>query len=166
MTNKQVYVGFDCSSKAIHGVLLDTDGKLLHQQKWASSKDTYHERFLEITANFWADNSRIKTILTESKRILAAVEAAIYIQNPHTTLAIASVVGCVDFICNQSGFEVVLIDNRKWKKELLGKGNATKPDILKFAKDKWGDVFEEQDFADAACIALWRKQKEDLDEKS
>ena len=169
MTNKQVYevyIGFDCSSKAIHGVLLDTDGKLLHQQKWASSKDTYHERFLEITANFWADNSRIKTILTESKRILAAVEAAIYIQNPHTTLAIASVVGCVDFICNQNGFEVVLIDNRKWKKELLGKGNATKPDILKFAKDKWGDVFEEQDFADAACIALWRKQKEDLDEKS
>ena len=28
-------------------------------------------------------------------------------------------------------------------------------DIMKFAVEKWGDVFEEQDFADAACIALW-----------
>ena len=42
MTNKQIYVGFDCSSKAIHGVLLDADEKLIHQQKWASSKKTYH----------------------------------------------------------------------------------------------------------------------------
>ena len=166
MTSKTVYVGFDCSSKAIHGVLLDADENLMHQQKWASTKDTYHERFLEITANFWADNSRIKTLLNESRQVLAAVEAAIYIQNPHTTLAIASVVGCVDFICNQNGFNVVLVDNRKWKKQVLGKGNVKKPDILKFAQDKWGDVFEEQDFADAACIALWRKKEEEQDEKS
>lgn len=166
MTCKKGYVGFDCSSKAIHGVWLDSDEKLIHQQKWASSKDTYHERFIEITTNFWADNSRIETVLNESNRVLAAIEAAIYIQNPHTTLAIASVVGCVDFICNLNGFNIVLIDNRKWKKQVLGKGNAKKPEILKFAQDKWGDVFEEQDFADAACIALWRKIKEELDEKS
>ena len=166
MKTKRAYVGFDCSSKAIHGVILDEEGNLVHQQKWASSKDNYHDRFIEITTNFWADNSRIKTILNEKKQAFAAIEAAIYIQNPHTTLAIASVVGCVDFICSLGGFNAQLVDNRKWKKDLLGKGNAKKSDILTFAKNKWGDVFEEQDFADAACIALWCKQKEEQNEKS
>ena len=160
----KVYIGFDCSSKAIHGVLLGEDGNLLDQESWASKEKTYHARFLEIVTNFYRSTSRIKTILTESKQAFAAVEAAIFIQNPHTTLAIASVVGCVDFICHLSGLQPVLVDNRKWKKEILGKGNAKKPDIMKFAQEKWGDVFVEQDFADAACIALWCKEKGEKDE--
>jgi len=160
----KVYIGFDCSSKAIHGVLLGEDGDLLDQESWASKESTYHARFLEIVTNFYRSTSRIKTILTESKQAFAAIEAAIFIQNPHTTLAIASVVGCVDFICHLSGLQPVLVDNRKWKKEILGKGNVKKPDIMKFAQEKWGDVFVEQDFADAACIALWCKEKGETDE--
>ena len=160
----KVYIGFDCSSKAIHGVLLGENGDLLDQESWASKEKTYHARFLEIVTNFYRSTSRIKTILTESKQAFAAVEAAIFIQNPHTTLAIASVVGCVDFICHLSVLQPVLVDNRKWKKEILGKGNVKKPDIMKFAQEKWGDVFVEQDFADAACIALWCKEKGEKDE--
>jgi len=160
----KVYIGFDCSSKAIHGVLLGEDGDLLDQESWASKESTYHARFLEIVTNFYRSTSRIKTILTESKQAFAAIEAAIFIQNPHTTLAIASVVGCVDFICHLSGLQPILVDNRKWKKEILGKGNVKKPDIMKFAQEKWGDVFVEQDFADAACIALWCKEKGEKDE--
>ena len=160
----KVYIGFDCSSKAIHGVLLGEDGDLLDQESWASKEKTYHARFLEIVTNFYRSTSRIKTILTESKQAFAAVEAAIFIQHPHTTLAIASVVGCVDFICHLSGLQPILVDNRKWKKEILGKGNVKKPDIMKFAQEKWGDVFVEQDFADAACIALWCKEKGEKDE--
>ena len=45
-----------------------------------------------------------------------------------------------------------------WKKIIVGKGNAKKSDIMAFAVSKWGDVFPEQDYADAACIALWRKR--------
>ena len=41
-------------------------------------------------------------------------------------------------------------------KVVIGNGNANKADILSHAQDVWGDVFEEQDFADAACIAAWR----------
>lgn len=160
-----IYFGFDCSTKAIHAVLLGEDAQILHQQKWASTKATYMERFLEITANFWTENSRIKLILNKSNQALAAIEAAIYIQNPHTTLAIASVVGCTTFICDRIGLNPILVDNRKWKKELLGKGNASKADILKFAQEKWGDVFEEQDYADAACIALWRRKENFKDEE-
>jgi len=30
---------------------------------------------------------------------------------------------------------------------------------MKFAIDKWGDEFSEQDYADAVCIALWNKRR-------
>ena len=52
-----------------------------------------------------------------------------------------------------------IIDNRSWKKEIVGKGNAKKEDIKKYAIDKWGEKFPEQDYADAACIALWNKRR-------
>ena len=37
-------------------------------------------------------------------------------------------------------------------------GKDKKSDIMKFAVDLWGDRFPEQDYADAACIALWGKK--------
>ena len=46
-----------------------------------------------------------------------------------------------------------------WKKVIVGSGNASKKDIMAFASDKWGDIFPEQDYADAACIALWAKRR-------
>tara|TARA_Y100000310_G_C20308095_1_gene634925 strand:- start:512 stop:685 length:174 start_codon:yes stop_codon:yes gene_type:complete len=51
------------------------------------------------------------------------------------------------------------VDNRHWKKIVLGKGNLNKKAIKDFAVVKWGDVFPEQDYADAACIALWNKRR-------
>ena len=53
----------------------------------------------------------------------------------------------------------VAISNTKWKKDIIGKGNASKLEIKAFAEKYWGETFEEQDFADAACIALWIKRK-------
>jgi Holliday junction resolvasome RuvABC endonuclease subunit len=50
------------------------------------------------------------------------------------------------------------VDNRAWKKVIIGKGNASKSEIMDFAISQWGGVFSEQDYADAACIALWRKR--------
>ena len=43
-----------------------------------------------------------------------------------------------------------------------------KIEIKAFAEKHWGETFEEQDFADAACIALWIKRKfesEKIDEQ-
>ena len=91
----------------------------------------------------------------------AAVEAAIYIQNPRTTLAIAYVVGGVRVVLQERSIPHILVDNRVWKKEIVGKGNVKKADIKAFAVAKWGEVFKEQDFADAACIALWNKRRKD-----
>ena len=78
-----------------------------------------------------------------------------------TTIAIAHVVGAAWLALENIGIPAILIDNRRWKKVILGKGNASKTDIKDFAVDKWGDRFPEQDYADAACIALWNKRRLD-----
>jgi len=148
-------LGLDCSSKAVHGIAIDAEEKIVLGCKSEGKGSDFDTRFSEIFANFSEDLSKIGIVSG------AAVEAAIYIQNPLTTLAIAYVVGGVRVVLQQRSIPHILVNNRAWKKEILGKGNVTKPDIKAFATEKWGDIFKEQDFADAACIALWYKRRKD-----
>ena len=143
------YLGLDCSTLAVHGVLLSQDERIVEKFKLGSPKKNFDERFPEIL---------LSTINITDK---ASIEAAIFIQNPKTTIAIAHVVGAVWFSLIQKGIEAVRVDNKQWKKAIVSKGNASKADIKKYAIDKWGDIFPEQDYADAACIALWNKRRLD-----
>ena len=148
-----MYLGLDCSSKAVHGIVLDEDENIVSQLKSYGTGSNFDLRFSEIFANFSEDLSRINIISG------AAVEAAIYIQNPRTTLAIAYVVGGGRVVLQEHSIPHILVDNRSWKKDIVGRGNVKKEDIKVFAIEKWGEVFKEQDFADAACIALWYKRR-------
>ena len=143
--------GFECSSKAIHLSLIDEDENVTGLEKFESGDKDYETRFYEILDKFEA-YSGIIDIST------AAIESAIYIQNAKATIAIASVVAGVKLQLHRSGTPFASVDNRAWKKVIIGKGNASKSDIMAFAITKWGDQFPEQDYADAACIALWRKR--------
>tara|TARA_R110002110_G_scaffold329864_4_gene541240 strand:+ start:225 stop:728 length:504 start_codon:yes stop_codon:yes gene_type:complete len=149
------YMGIDCSSRAVHAVVLDFDERIIAKGKWFSTSSEFINRFPEMLTDFDDNLSKIKVTLN------AAVESAIFIQNPKSTIEIASVVGAVNFICTRLAIECTLVDNRHWKKIVLGKGNLNKKDIKAFAVAKWGDVFPEQDYADAACIALWNKRRSD-----
>jgi len=164
MSTDIAYVGFDCSSKAIHCVVLDGDSNIVVQKKWGSTEKTFDDRFPEFARNFYRDFSKI--ILTPTENMFVAIEQSIFIQNPKTTMEIANVIGCVRTACYLRGFDVVVVDNRRWKKVVLGNGNAKKPDIMKYAIDKWGEVFTEQDFADAACIASWRLEEKKNEEST
>tara|TARA_R110000824_G_scaffold74443_5_gene189246 strand:- start:12380 stop:12838 length:459 start_codon:yes stop_codon:yes gene_type:complete len=148
-----MYLGLDCSTFAIHGAVVDDQEQLIALHKWGSKQKNFEARFPEILVGFSDELSRI-TLVT-----IAAIEAAIFIQNPKTTIAIAHVVGAAWGFLLNAGISATLIDNRQWKKVVLGKGNASKEDIKRFAEDKWGDWFPEQDYADAACIALWNKRR-------
>ena len=148
-----MFFGVDCSSLAIHGVIIDGNENLVSLHKWGSKEKEFVYRFPEMLVGFYREFSRIKEVH------FAAIETAIFIQNPKTTIAIANVIGAVWAFLLSKRIEVTIIDNKHWKKIILGKGNASKEDIRNFAKDKWGDVFPEQDYADAACIALWSKRR-------
>lgn len=154
------YLGVDCSSKAIHAVWIDENENIILQQKWGSKHKDFLSRFHEFGETFWDEISTINYTLNSYGGLIARVEAPIFIQNPKATISIASVTGLVWFLCKHYGIKCSYVDNTKWKKDIVGKGNASKKEIKEYAIEKWGEVFPEQDFADAACIALWAKQEE------
>ena len=150
---RSIFMGIDCSSRAVHAVLVDEDEHVVGQGKWRSSEPDFNVRFLEMMQKFNEDLSKIALIQE------ASVESAIFIQNPKSTMEIATVVGGVRLVCFQNGLQCIPVDNRHWKKHVLGKGNLNKKAIKAFTIEKWGDIFKEQDWSDAACIALWIKRR-------
>ena len=151
------YLGLDCSSKAVHGVIVTEDEAIIHKLKFDSTpKDSFDNRLFQIFDKF---SVYLNQELEYNNIQCAAIEAAIYIQNARTTMEISGVVSVAKYLLHTKNILCYPVDNRSWKKQILGKGNVKKPDIKKFAIDKWGDIFPEQDYADAACIALWAKRQ-------
>ena len=152
--DKRYFMGLDCSTKAIHGVVIDDGGLFVHKYKWVTDDSEFHTRFLSNSHNFLGDLGKIKLTYPGLR---AAVEAPLFIQNPRTTIQLSAVIYTVDFICSHHGLEPELIENTKWKKYVLEKGNVSKKQIAEFAQIFWKQNFKEQDWADAACVALWKR---------
>ena len=147
------FLGLDTSSRAIHGAVVDENEKLVNLYKWGSDKKNAGERFPEIVVEFSNEMSKINIIDN------AAVEAAIFVQNRKSLISLASIIGATWAVLVLNDIETSLIHHAEWKKEILGKGSLKKDAIMDFAIEKWGDKFPEQDYADAACIALWNKRR-------
>ena len=82
------YVGFDCSSKAIHCVVLDSEYNLITKKKWASKEKTFEKRFPVFAKSFWDTFSKI--YIRNTEKVYVAIEQAIFISNPKTTIEIAT----------------------------------------------------------------------------
>ena len=147
------YLGLDTSSKAIHIVVLDESENLITIYKAdCNTKKSFKDRFPELMDNF-------ARILVEDINIdtvdYAVIEEPIFAQNRNVVRTLSEVVGAVWGTLCLSDIPTTLVDNGTWKKQILGSGKATKDDILEYAIEKWGDKFPEQDYADAACVALY-----------
>ena len=150
--DKQYFLGLDCSTKAVHGIVLDEVGLLQQKFKWSSKDPEFNVRFVSNSQSFLAELSKIKLTYPNLK---VAVEAPIFIQNPKTTIQLSAVIYTIFFVCCMKGLAPMFIENTRWKKYVLEKGNVSKKQIADFAQIFWKADFEEQDWADAACIALW-----------
>ena len=146
------YLGLDCSSKGVHGAIINDKGELQETPKWVSKLPNFDDRFLEFLPNFYEE---IGIIIDRYNLLCIAIEAPIFIQNPKTTMQIASVVYATKLLCFLRGLDSVLVQNKVWKKYTIGKGIVSKSDILQYANIFWKCQFKEQDWADASCIALW-----------
>ena len=147
------YLGLDTSSKAIHIVILDESENLIEIYKAdCNTKKSFKDRFPELMDNF-------ARILVEDINIdtvdYAVIEEPIFAQNRNVVRTLSEVVGAVWGTLCLSDIPTTLVDNGTWKKQILGSGKATKDDILEYAIETWGDKFPEQDYADAACVALY-----------
>jgi len=146
------YMGLDCSSKGVHGVILNDAEELQDTYKWVSPIKDFDSRFIDFLTKFYEE---LGIIIERYNPLWVAGEAPIFIQNPRTTMQIAAVVYATKFICALHKLGCNLVQNKTWKKYTVGRGNAAKSDILEYANIFWHTQFAEQDWADAACVALW-----------
>ena len=143
----------------IHMVQIDAaTGEIVHQQSWKSNLKSMDDRMNVVVEGLevWLKENKVT-----GENCFAAVEDPIYIQNAKATIGIASVIAGVKHSMYAAGVDCMGIGNRSWKKVVIGKGNATKDEIMEFAEARWGKVFPEQDYADAACVSLWGKMAKD-----
>ena len=155
--NRMKILGCDCSSKLIGYVLLD-DGKVLDNGVLLGGESKDMNTRAE---KLWTDFDWLLQELIDSDWTPNAVyiEQAIYVQNIKATLGIDAVINAVRFCCFKRNIPYVIIDNRSWKKDVIGNGNASKEDIAKFANIKWPETFTTQDECDAACLALYGERR-------
>ena len=150
-------LGCDCSSKVIGYVLLE-DGLAVESGtlKASDSKDMNTR-----AENLWTEFYALLMDLCGGawKPDVVYIEQAIYVQNIKATLGIDAVINAVRFCCFINSVPYVIIDNRSWKKDVIGNGNASKEDIAKFANIKWPGIFVTQDECDAACLALYGERR-------
>jgi Holliday junction resolvasome RuvABC endonuclease subunit len=87
--------------------------------------------------------------------VTLAIEEPLYLNNIKVSFALdRSVIACEMGALNV-GVHCFSYANTTWKKSILGRGNASKEDIAKWAEVKWKKhSFGVQDFKDAACLAL------------
>ena len=145
-------LGCDCSSKLIGCVMLDVDDYFYAEVLLADSKDmnTRSEQLFVKFGEFLDD-----LILNNLRPEAVYLEQAIYMKNVKTTLAIDAVINAARFNCLIRDIPYFLVDNKHWKKMILGNGKATKEEIMKHCKLMWGDKITTQDIADASAIALY-----------
>ena len=53
--DKRYFMGLDCSTKAIHGVVIDDEGMFIDKYKWFTDSSEFHTRFLQNSHNFLKD---------------------------------------------------------------------------------------------------------------
>ncbi len=149
-------MGCDCSSYSIDCTILSEEEPLLVTVHGGKFNDF---------------DTRVKIVFNEFNEVLKEyspkavfIEGAIYLQNVKTTLMIARMIDMVIANCIKENIFYYIVDNKSWKKDILGNGKATKEQIMSFAKTKWGGIFHEnQNLADSSCIAFygWRRLNED-----
>lgn len=150
-------LGIDTSSVAIHACLLRSDGTTM-LFKWSAKGKVAEQRFYPLLESF---KRGLMDIKKQEKVNFIAIERPLYSQNPKTTIILSKIVGGVEYIVEGRAIRYETVDNRTWKKEILGSGanKISKDDVMKFAQDYFKQQFTEQDYADASCIALWAQKK-------
>jgi len=150
-------LGCDCSTKLI-GCSMITDKDIITATIYGGNKNDTNVR-AEVMYQ------AIKEILDAWEPEAVYIEQAVYLQNVKVTLTIDAVVNGVRYACIDKNIPYFIIDNKSWKKDVLGNGNSSKEDIAKFSKTKWGDKFKTQDEMDACCLAYFGYRRLNKGEK-
>jgi Holliday junction resolvasome RuvABC endonuclease subunit len=77
-------------------------------------------------------------------------------RDPHSTIVQAQIGGAVMAAARLAGASVHLANNQRWKKQVCGKGNASKDEIAASLQIRWPEAYDacqgDQDLVDAASV--------------
>lgn len=85
---------------------------------------------------------------------------------PGSTIPQAQINGALLAGAQSAGATVILVNNARAKKEVIGKGNASKDDIRKWVKTAWprlySDIKTDQDLCDSTMIYVYGRNTVEL----
>ena len=114
----------------------------------SKSKET-QDRIFDLYFHFEA-------FVKSKKPNLVLIEESFYTNNFKTSKAITEVIGNCKLICKLNKIPFELVQNKTWKKYVIGSGNATKEDIKNFVDKKYPQLKNEpQDISDSCAICLF-----------
>jgi Holliday junction resolvasome RuvABC endonuclease subunit len=79
-------------------------------------------------------------------------------RNVRIGIQLGMVAGAVAVAARQAGAEVMFVEPSKWKKAVVGFGNASKADVSAFVEGHHPGLYAQcksQDMVDAVCLALY-----------
>jgi Holliday junction resolvasome RuvABC endonuclease subunit len=111
-------------------------------------------------------------------RVKSATEVYVFIEAPvlgrggaHATIPQAQINGALQAATHAAGATVMSVNNKTWKKDIVGNGNANKDEIARWFRNnehglyaQWvttnrnGVAAPDQDMIDALCINLYGRQ--------
>lgn len=152
--SRYVVMGIDPSSAKIAAVVTKDGGK--SPRVWTK---VLPESPYEVRAD-WAERHVNKFV---SDYISAGFEVYFFIEEPvvgagaRATIAQATIRGGILIGARRGGAtEIHHVNNSRWKKKIVGKGNATKPQIKEHMHKTWPVIYDladgDQDVLDAAGI--------------
>ena len=145
-------IGCDCSTKLIGCSILE-DNEIKTLTMYGGDANDFDGRF-----NVLFD--LVKDFLKEEKPDSVYIEQAIYLNNVKVTIQIARIIDLVVFWCKYFKIPYQIVDNKAWKKDVIGSGKASKEEIATFVKTKWSNhKFGNQDECDATAIAFFGKRR-------
>ena len=149
-------IGVDVGKFSLFCSVLDEQSNiyLQHEININEKKDIERGYQMMLAVEDWLIEF-INTQEITAEEITLAIEEPLYLYNIKVSFALdRSVIAC-EMAALNVGVHCFSYANTTWKKAILGRGNASKEDISKWAEVKWKKhSFGVQDFKDAACLAL------------
>lgn len=152
-TPTTVVVGVDPSSRKLAAIIggVQADVSAVTYEIKALPQDKPHACLI---AYQWAE-----ALVTDQpgREVYVAVELPVFGRGgPGSTIPQAQINGALLAGVTAAGGEVLLVNNARAKKQIVGKGNASKEEIRQWVEREWPGLFtvigEDQDLCDATMI--------------
>lgn len=148
-----IIAGIDLGGAKAAVVVLDDD-ELVHAEVFTSRAERRQDQLFEV-ADFCEQVSAIADVVY--------VEEPIIGRGVQASLKIAQACGAVLSALSTPAY---LVSNTSWKKKIVGSGNAAKEAVSFWLRGTHPDYYdscdEDQDLADATCIALFGRATQDV----